>query len=184
VLFVIRPLINYLLPLLPVAALAIAALWRKPPCLKSSLVLTAAGLMAFVNGFTRHGHPGWKLALALLLALLAWKIPDTKPHHWGRRLRWLTAGLLLLGCAWKAVPYLTHPPDPCAKWVDELLKNPAPAKGETLLFYGDPVEARVVQFYCDYNVRWTDQAPPQRPKEAMLFEYRGQVLFLPSLNSN
>ena len=181
VIVLMRPLINYLLPLAPLAALSLAALWRKPACLKYSLLLSGAALLALANGFTRHAFTGWKMAAACALALLLLRIPDTKPHHWGRRMRRVALVLLLAGSAAKALPYLLHPPDPNAKWAKAVLEHPAPTKGATLLFYGTPTDARSAQFYCDYRVTWTDKTPdPEGPRPAMLFEYQGKVHLVPS----
>jgi 4-amino-4-deoxy-L-arabinose transferase-like glycosyltransferase len=181
VIAVMRPLINYLLPLVPLSALALAALWRRPPALRYSLLLLTGGLLAFANGLHRHAHP-WPVFLAsLVLAFLVMNRPDTKPHHWGRRGRVAVAVLVLGGSAWKLGTYLPTPPDPNAGWVEAVRANPARTKGEVLLFYGDPVDGRVLRFYGDYDVRWTNVAPPQRPREAMLFLYEGKVRFLPPL---
>jgi len=180
---VMRPLINYMLPVVPLAALSLAALWRKPPALKISLLFAAGGLLAFGNGLARHAHPGLAFTAALVLAFLVLNRPDTKPHHWGRRLRVATVILLLGGSAWKLRTYLPEPPDPNAKWVAAVREHPARAKGEVLLFYGNPVDGRALRFYGDYDVRWTNVTPPERPKEAMLFEYDGAVRFLPALSA-
>ncbi len=179
---VMRPLINYMLPIVPLAALSLAALWRKPPAFKVSLLFAAGGLLAFGNGLARHAHPGLVFTAALALAFLVLNRPDTKPHHWGRRLRIATAILLLGGSAWKLRTYLPEPPDPNAKWVAAVREHPARAKGEVLLFYGNPVDGRTLRFYGDYDVRWTNVTPPERPKEAMLFEYNDVVHFLPAMD--
>jgi len=184
VLVAIRPLINYLMPLTVLSVLALAALWRKPPCLKTSWVLAATFLLALANGFARHALTGEKLLAACILAFALWNVPGTKPHHLGRRLRLAAILLLLAGALWKAIPYTMHPPDPNGKWVAAVREHPPVRKGEILLFYGDPVEARVLRFYCDYDVRWTQETPLPRPREAMLFEYNQVVHFLPAMNDN
>lgn len=179
-----RPLINYLLPLVPLIAIALAAIGRAIPTLPTGLLVAAAGLLGFWNGMNRHAHPLAVFLIAAVLGFLVLRVRNDKPHSWGKRLILMSAVLLLAGSAWKLRTYLPHPPDPIAKWVEAVKQNPAREKGQFLLFYGDPVEGRVLRFYSDYQVRPMKETPIPRPKEAMLFEYNGTVHFLPAMNGN
>lgn len=178
-----RPLINYLMPLVPLLALALAALTRIPPTRMNALLLGAGSLLAVLNGLNRHAHSLAVFVLACVLGLLSVRTPQDRPAPRARPLRAAALLLLLAGAGWKMASYLPHPPDPNGRWVAAVQAHPPRKKGEPLLFYGDPVEARVLRFYTDYDVRWTTETPLPRPKEALLFEYEGKVHFLPAMNS-
>jgi hypothetical protein len=62
------------------------------------------------------------------------------------------------------------------------LAHPAQVKGEPLLFVGEETDARVLEFYSDYQVKSMDQLPPNRPAQAILFSEDRQAIFLPALN--
>jgi 4-amino-4-deoxy-L-arabinose transferase-like glycosyltransferase len=177
----IATLINYLLPLVPVAALSTAFIWR---CRQEAGVAFAATLMALLgvlNGLTHFEYAGFVLAAVSVVAVIPF-LP------WRPKLGSVWALLflmvLVLVSVWKVHAYWCNPPDPNRVWVLAVLAHPARYPGETLLFVGEHTDARVLEFYGDYHVIPIDRLPPKRPHAAILFQEGDKAVFLPALEKS
>jgi 4-amino-4-deoxy-L-arabinose transferase-like glycosyltransferase len=173
-------LINYLLPLAPLAALSVAFILRA----RDDFRVVAAGSLAFLlsilNGFTPDHFMTAKVMMAFgLCGLLA------LPAKWVffkkiASLFCLPIIFLILAAGFTAQNYLRHPPDPNHAWVAAVLKYPARYRGEPLFFLGEHTDGRALEFYSDYNVKAISQMPPKRPKDALLFGNGNEAVFLPA----
>jgi 4-amino-4-deoxy-L-arabinose transferase-like glycosyltransferase len=174
-LLVLSTLINYILPLLPIAALSVAFLFRhrEEGWVRTALALSC--LLGAMNGWTHEEYKGWILAGSLVIGCLPFF-----PNIGKINSRWFSTPLvlLLLVNGIKNQDYLRHPPDPNHAWVAAVLKHPAPHRGDPLLFVGDHTNARVLEYYCDYHVIPVPSLPPLQPPAALLFQYQNEAVFL------
>jgi len=142
-------------------------------------VVFAAGLailLGILNGFTGDIYLQWVLAGSFVSCLFL-----VLPASWSFRKEWMGSFLALwvLFCGFKTQAYWRNPPDPNRVWVLAVLAHPAVYPGEPLYFVGEETDARVLEYYCDYQIYPLSQLPPSQPNGALLFEYQKQVVFLP-----
>jgi 4-amino-4-deoxy-L-arabinose transferase-like glycosyltransferase len=170
-------LINYILPLVPVAVLSLSFLFRHPEEGRVRLAAVLACLLCAFNGWANDQYAAMILTASFILGALPFL-----PVSWrlGRRWFYAALGLLLLANGIKTQHYLRHPPDPNHAWVAAVLAHPARYRGETLLFLGDPTNARALEFYSDYQVKPIFQMPSERPSEAILFQSQNEAVFYPA----
>jgi hypothetical protein len=176
----IATLINYLLPLVPVAALSLAFLIRYRDDRRVAAAGILAALLGVLNGFTGFQHAAEIFWVSLGLCAFV-----VFPIDWGLRKGWLTAVLTvsIIASAWNAQAYWRNPPDPNRVWVAAVLTYPARYRGEPLLFVGEHTDARVLEFYSDYQVIPLSQKPSKRPVEALLFQHGSEAVYLPAMNA-
>jgi 4-amino-4-deoxy-L-arabinose transferase-like glycosyltransferase len=169
-------LINYILPLIPVTALSLSFLFRRPEEGRVRIAALLACLLCAFNGWADDQHAALILTASLILGVLPFL-----PVSWKLGSQWFYAAfaLLLLANGIKAQHYLRYPPDPNHAWVAAVLAHPASYRGEPLLFLGDPTNARALEFYSDYQVKPIFQMPAQRPPEAILFSSQNEAVFFP-----
>lgn len=170
-------LINYILPLVPVAALSLSFLFRHPEEGRVRFAAVSACLLCAFNGWANDQYAALILAASFVLGALPFL-----PVSWKLGPRWFYAafGLLLLANGIKTQHYLRYPPDPNHAWVAAVLAHPAGYRGEPLLFLGDPTNARALEFYSDYQVKPIFQMPSERPPEAILFQSQNEAVFFPA----
>jgi len=172
-------LINYLFPLVPVAALAPVFIFRHSERPKVALAGALACLLGVMSGWGGDSYLSVLLGFSFGLILLA-LLPV--PWHWAaaRKVFELSLVVLLLAAGLKAQDYLRHPPDPNHAWVAAVLAHPARYSGEPLLFVGEHTNARALEFYSGYRVTALYQLPSERPKEAILFPHQNEAVFYPA----
>jgi 4-amino-4-deoxy-L-arabinose transferase-like glycosyltransferase len=172
----ISTFINYILPLLPVATLSVAFLFRFANDRRVALAAGLAALLGLLNGFTGDEYLPWVLSGSFIICLLL-----TLPSSWGLRKEWMGALLTIwiLGCGFKTQDYWRNPPDPNRVWVLAVLTHPALYPGEPLYFVGEETDARVLEFYSDYKIYPLPQLPAKQPDGALLFAYDKRVVYLP-----
>lgn len=176
ILFFIATLINYLLPLLPVAALSLVFLFRFEEERRVILAGTIAALLGLLNGLTQDEYVTWVLAGSFICCLLL-----VLPSQWGLRRGWLIGALAIwsLGAGTKALSYWFNPPDPNRVWVLAVLEHPAEYPGQNLYFVGEDTDARVLEFYSDYHVISLAQMPTEQPADgALLFRDQNRAVYL------
>jgi hypothetical protein len=176
ILIFIATFINYILPLVPVAALSMAFLFRFADDRRVALAAGLAALLGLLNGFAGDTYLQWVLIGSFIVCLLL-----ALPSSWGFRKEWMIALLTLwvLGCGYKTQDYWRHPPDPNRVWVLAVLTHPALYRGEPLYFVGEETDARALEFYSDYKIYPIFKIPAERPAGALLFAYKKQVIYLP-----
>ncbi len=176
ILVFISTLINYFLPLVPLAALSIVFLFRFADDRRVALAAVLAALLGLLNGFTGDEYLEWVLAGSFICCLLL-----VLPFSWGFRKEWMIALLAVwvLGCGFKTQDYWRNPPDPNRVWVLAVLNHPALYPGEPLYFVGEEPDARALEFYSNYKVYSLSQIPTQQPNGALLFEYEKNAVYLP-----
>jgi 4-amino-4-deoxy-L-arabinose transferase-like glycosyltransferase len=179
ILFFMTTLINYFLPLVPVAALSLAFLVKAQSESKVRLATGLALLLGLLSGLSGTQYWIEILALSFLVGLIPF-LPETKSLCLKASWVYALTAAWALGAGWKAQDYLRHPPDPNRVWVAAVLAHPARMKGEPLLFLGEETDARALEFYSDYQVEPIDQLPPKRPEQAVLFSVDRQAVFLPA----
>jgi 4-amino-4-deoxy-L-arabinose transferase-like glycosyltransferase len=176
ILVFIATFINYILPLVPVAVLSVAFLFRFADDRRVALAAGLASLLGLLNGFTGDEYLQWILMSSFVICLLL-----ALPLSWGFRKEWM--GLLMtawvLGCGFKTQDYWRNPPDPNRVWVLAVLAHPALYPGEPLYFVGEETDARVLEFYSDYKIHSLSQLPMERPDGALLFATNSNVIYLP-----
>ncbi len=176
ILIFIATFINYILPLLPLAVLSLTFLYRYRDDRRVVLAVLLAVLMGILNGFGGDFFVEWVLAGSFVSCLLL-----VLSSSWGLSKEWLPLFLvvLFLACGIKTQSYWRNPPDPNRAWVWAVLTHPAVYPGEPLYFVGEETDARVLEFYSDYQVFPLAQLPTLQPDGAILFQYQKQVFFLP-----
>jgi len=176
ILVFITTFINYILPLLPLAALSTVFLFRFADDRRVALAAVLGALLGLLNGFTGDDYLQWVLAGSFISCLLL-----VLPSTWGLRKEWMVALLAVwvLGCGFKTQDYWSHPPDPNRVWVLAVQAHPALYPGEPLYFVGEETDARVLEYYSDYKVYPLSQIPLVQPDGALLFEYEKQAVYLP-----
>jgi 4-amino-4-deoxy-L-arabinose transferase-like glycosyltransferase len=181
ILVFISTFINYILPLVPVSALSAAFLFRFADDRRVALAAGLAALLGLLSGFTGDEYFLWvfsgSFAICLLLVL---------PQSWGLRKEAMAALLAVwvLGCGFKTQDYWRNPPDPNRVWVLAVLSHPALYRGEPLYFVGEETDARVLEFYSDYQIYPLPQIPAQQPDGALLFADDKRVVYLPMPSKN
>src|SRR5665213_2255867 len=176
ILIFIATFINYILPLVPVAALSVAFIFRFADDRRIALAAGLAALLGLLNGFTGDEYILWVLSGSFIVCFLL-----ALPSSWGLRKEW-TAVLLMvwaLGCGFKTLHYWRNPPDPNRVWVLAVLTHPALYRGEPLYFVGEETDARALEFYSDYKIHSISKLPAERPDGALLFAYKKQVIYFP-----
>ncbi len=176
ILFFIATLINYLLPLLPVAALSLAFLFRFEEEKRVILAATFAAFLGLVNGLTQDEYALWVLVGSFVCCFLL-----VLPAQWGPRRTWLVGALVLwsMGTGIKAFSYWIDPPDPNRIWVLAVLEHPAEYPGQNLYFVGEETDARVLEFYSNYHVISLAQMPTEQPEDgALLFRNQNRAVYL------
>ncbi len=179
ILFFMATLINYLLPLVPVAALSLAFIVKAQSEAKVRLASGLALLLGLLSALSSTQYLFEIFILSLLVGLIPF-VPETKKPALKASWVYALTAVWILGLGWKAQDYLRHPPDPNRVWVAAVLAHPAQVKGQPLLFLGEEPDARVLAFYSDYQVQPIDHLPPQRPEQAVLFSLDRQAVFLPA----
>src|SRR5665213_3173431 len=176
ILVFIATFINYILPLVPVAALSVVFLFRFADDRRIALAAGLAALLGLLNGFAGDTYLQWVLSGSFMVCLLL-----ALPSSWGVRKEWMFVLLTLwvLGCGYKTQDYWRHPPDPNRVWVLAVLTHPALYRGEPLYFVGEETDARALEFYSDYKIYPISKLPAERPDGALLFAYKRQVIYLP-----
>lgn len=176
ILVFIATFINYILPLVPVAVLSVAFLFRFADDRRVALAAGLAALLGLLNGFMGDEYLQWILVGSFVICLLL-----ALPRTWGFRKEWMGALLTLwvLGCGFKTQDYWRNPPDPNRVWVLAVLAHPALYPGEPLYFVGEETDARVLEFYSDYKIYPLSQIPLERPDGALLFANNNNVIYLP-----
>jgi len=176
ILVFIATFINYILPLVPVAVLSAAFLFRFADDRRVALAAGLAALLGLLNGFTGDEYLRWILSGSFIICLLL-----AFPSSWGFRKEWMAALLAVwfLGCGYKTGEYWCNPPDPNRVWVLSVMTHPAIYPGEPLYFVGEETDARVLEFYSSYKIYTLSQIPAKQPDGALLFAYDKKVVYLP-----
>lgn len=176
ILLFIATFINYILPLVPVAALSVAFLFRFADDRRVALAAGLAALLGLLNGYAGDEYFQWVLSGSFIVCLLL-----ALPSSWGLRKEWTAVLLMIwvLGCGYKTQDYWRHPPDPNRVWVLAVLTHPALYFREPLYFVGEETDARALEFYSDYKIHPISKLPAEQPKGALLFAYKKQVIYLP-----
>ncbi len=180
ILVFIATLINYLLPLVPAAALSAALLIRFRDDVRVAAAGSLAALLGALNGFS-----GFQCAAEVFWVSWGLCVFLIFPRGWGLWKGWLTAALTvaIIASAWNAQAYWQNPPDPNRVWVAAVLTYPARYHREPLLFVGEHTDARVLEFYSDYQVIPISGKPLKRPAEALLFQYGNEAVYFPALKA-
>ncbi len=181
ILVFIATFINYILPLVPVAVLSTAFLFRFANDRRVALTGGLAVLLGLLNGFTNDEYLLLVLSASFIICLFL-----ALPSSWGFRKEWMAALLAVwfLGCGFKTQDYWRNPPDPNRVWVLSVLAHPALYPGEPLYFVGEETDARVLEFYSKYKIYTLSQIPAKQPDGALLFAYNKQVVYLPAALKN
>ncbi len=163
----ITPQMNYLLPLLPLAALAaVACFWQARQTWGSVWAL----ILAVVAALWAGARPLQNASLPLFLSMAApLGLLFAGPSFEVRRALSLSSALawaLAMGLA--SSRYIAAPPDPNREVVLAVLEHPARSKGERLLFEGDHVTCRVLRFYSAYDALAVAHLPKTSLGPAML----------------
>ncbi len=180
IIFFMTTLINYFLPLVPIAVLSLAFLVKAQSESKIRLATGLALLLGLLSGLSETQYLIEIFALSLLVGLIPF-LPETKKLSLKASWVYAFTAVWILGAGWKTQDYLRHPPDPNRVWAAAVLAHPAQRKGQPLLFLGEETDARALEFYSDYQVEPIDQLPPKRPEQAVLFSVDRQAVFLPAL---